>query len=78
MKDLSEGLLYGVDALGRKTPLPGECPAPRKNRQVGIFYFLWCGEHGRHAPLDITKIIAEHPDAGHRFDVWGNIGQMHH
>ncbi len=77
MKDLSNGLLYGVDALGRKTPVDG-LSLPRKNRQVGIFYFLWCGEHGRHAPLDITKIIAEHPDAGKRFDVWGDIGQMHH
>ncbi|MBO4422672.1 MAG: hypothetical protein J5879_04495 [Clostridia bacterium] len=77
MKDLSFGLLYGVDALGRATPTD-ECSAPRKNRQVGIFYFLWCGEHGRHAPLDITKIIAKYPDAGKRFDVWGDIGQMHH
>ena len=78
MKDLSNGLLYGIDALGRETPLPGQCPTPRENRQVGIFYFLWCGEHGRHAPLDITKIIAKYPDAGKRFDVWGDIGQMHH
>ncbi len=76
MKDLSKGMLYGVDALGRKTPI--DVRGPRENRQVGIFYFLWSGEHGRHAPLDITKIIAEHPDAGKRFDVWGNIGQMHH
>ena len=77
MKDLSSGLLYGVDALGRETPV-FDLPKPREHRQVGLFYFLWCGEHGRHAPLDITKIIAKYPDAGQRFDVWGDIGQMHH
>ena len=77
MKDLSNGLLYGVDALGRKTPT-NECSLPRKNRQVGLFYFLWCGEHGRHLPLDISKIVAKNPDAGHHPEVWGDIGQMHH
>ena len=64
MKDLSNGLLYGVDALGRKTPAGEDCPAPRENRQVGLFYFLWCGEHGRHKPYDISKIVAKDPQAG--------------
>ena len=77
MKDLSNGLLYGIDALGRKTPVY-ECPDPRKNRSVGLFYFLWCGEHGRYAPLDISKIVAKDPQAGYHPEVWGDIGQMHH
>lgn len=77
MKDLSSGLLYGIDALGRKTPTE-QCPEPRKNRSVGMFYFLWCGEHGRYAPLDISKIVAADPQAGYHPEVWGEIGQMHH
>ena len=78
MKDLSNGLLYGVDALGRKTPAGEDCPAPRKNRQVGLFYFLWCGEHGRHKPYDISKIVAKDPQAGYHPEVWGDIGVYHH
>ncbi len=78
MKDMAKGLLAGTDALGRELPKDGECPRERENRQVGLFYFLWCGEHGRHAPLDISKIVAAHPDAGYHPELWGNIGQMHH
>ena len=27
-----------------------------KERQVGLFYFLWLGEHGRRGPDDVTKM----------------------
>ena len=39
-------------------------PSVPGERLVGLFYFLWLGEHGRGAPYDISKITAEHPDAG--------------
>ncbi len=58
----------------------GTYPLPRENRLVGIFYFLWLGEHGRHQPYDISKIVAEHPDAGYHGDepYWGGVGTYHH
>ncbi len=71
--------LMAVDALGRAMPSPSSCPR-RADRKIGLFYFLWCGEHGRHAPRDISKILAadrhagEHPES----PVWGEIGSYHH
>ena len=52
----------------------------KKSNQVGLFYFLWLGEHGRHKPYDISKITAEHPDAGYHPDgeYWGGVGVYHH
>ncbi len=49
-------------------------------RLAGLFYFLWLGEHGRGAPLDISKITAAHPDAGYHPDApyWGGVGVYHH
>ena len=51
-----------------------------KPNQVGMFYFLWLGEHGRHKPYDISKITAEHPDAGYhpKAEYWGGYGTYHH
>ncbi|MBR4960216.1 MAG: hypothetical protein IKY52_04905, partial [Clostridia bacterium] len=70
--------LYAIDALGRKMPV--NVPSPRENRLVGMFYFLWLGEHGRHKPYDISKILAADPMAGYKpdSDVWGGIGTYHH
>ena len=50
------------------------------SREVGLFYFLWLGEHGRHKPYDISKITALHPDAGYHPDdgYFGGIGVYHH
>lgn len=72
--------LMAVDALGRKSVGSEEVSAPRKNRLVGMFYFLWLGEHGRHKPYDISKITAQNPEAGYKpdSDVWGGIGCYHH
>ena len=54
--------------------------APEKERLVGLFYFLWLGEHGRQGPYDVTKILAADPDAGRKVDssVWGGVGVYHH
>ncbi len=35
-----------TDNLGRRVPEPGVAPAPRANRYVGMFYFIWLGAHG--------------------------------
>ena len=29
-------------------------PAAESERQVGLFYFLWLGEHGRRGPWDVS------------------------
>lgn len=69
-----------IDALGRPIPSPLAPKTARNNKYVGIFYFVWLGEHGRHKPYDITKISRADPDAGYRTesDIWGGIGTYHH
>lgn len=71
-----------VDGLGRHLPVSGDgAPAPRPNRCVGIFYFLWNGYHDApDAPLyDVAKILATDPEALGKPDspLWGREGQMH-
>ena len=80
-KRIAGGPLMAIDALGRPTPdTQSGAPACRENRLVGLFYFLWLGEHGRHRPYDVSKITAEHPDAGYHPDApyWGGFGVYHH
>ncbi|BDI34552.1 hypothetical protein CCAX7_66030 [Capsulimonas corticalis] len=52
-----------TDALGRSMPVGAGIPAPRKNRYVGIFYFLWHHGPGKNELYDNTKILADpaHP-----------------
>ena len=71
--------LSAVDSLGRTLPVTPIERVP-KPRAVGLFYFLWCGEHGRHQPYDVSKIVAADPDAGYHTDspLWGNVGTYHH
>jgi len=60
----------------------GSFPALREQRErlIGLFYFLWLGEHGRGKPLDISAITAAHPDAGAHPEApyWGSVGTYHH
>ena len=55
-------------------------PSHSSEKLVGLFYFLWLGEHGRHRPYDVSRITKEDPDAGYKpdSDVWGGIGTYHH
>ena len=80
-KQVAGGPLMAVDALGRPTPdTRSGAPAVKENRLVGLFYFLWLGEHGRHKPYDISKIVAQDPDIGHKpaSPLWGGHGVYHH
>ena len=54
-----------VDGLGRSLPAQQEVGLSRPNRFVGIFYFLWLGQHDRSraGPFVVTDILAKHPDA---------------
>jgi hypothetical protein len=73
-----------VDALGRSLPGPAEVGAPRTDRFVGIFYFLWHTPRGREGkmtgPRDISKILAEDPQALQHPDspLWGPLGMPHY
>ncbi|MCL2814404.1 MAG: hypothetical protein FWD23_07375 [Oscillospiraceae bacterium] len=80
--------LKAADDLSRELPVSGTAGEPKKNRQVGLFYFTWLGEHDYNdgdrtrfaPPLDVTKILAANPRAGYdpSSGVWGGVGVMHH
>lgn len=69
-----------VDGLGRAVPGSPEVPAPRADRFVGIFYFLWLGAHVNGGPYDLTEILAKDPDAVNHPDspLFGPMGAFHH
>jgi hypothetical protein len=54
-----------VDAFERALPSSLQVPAreERSNRFIGIFYFLWLGQHGVDGPYDNTKILEQAPEA---------------
>jgi hypothetical protein len=70
-----------VDALGRALPDAGQVGPVKSDRFVGIFYFLWIGRHGSNdiGPFDVSKIMAEHPDAlqNPTSPPWGPYGHYH-
>lgn len=71
--------IAAIDSIGRLLPTASIQRQPKK-RTVGLFYFLWCGEHGRHSPYDVSKIVAADPAAGQHPDssAWGSVGTYHH
>lgn len=71
-RDLYSDTWVATDALGRQLPTAAAVPTPRQDRYVGMFYFLWHGQHGKTGPYDITKIIAD--PANHP---WGGPGAFH-
>ncbi len=52
-------LLVGFDEYGRSIPAVS---ARREDKEVGIFYFLWLGQHGTPDIYDISHIRAEYGD----------------
>ncbi len=50
-------MLVGFDEYGRSlTPVSSR----KEDKEVGIFYFLWLGQHGAPEIYDISKILPEH------------------
>lgn len=75
------GPLVATDDLGRSLPTAEDTGGRRPGKTVGMFYFLWCGEHsGDRRPLDVTKILESDPKAGYfpASEVWGGYSNMHH
>ena len=69
-----------TDALGRVVSTHEKVGDPRPGKFVGIFYFLWLGSHGQTGPWDVTKILAENPDAmtTPTNPPWGPMNTFHH
>lgn len=81
-RDLMSDTWTATDALGRSLPLAPDVRAPRPDKFVAAFYFLWMGEHGQDGPYDISRILQNDPDAmskpqstlwgaQHKFHFWG-------
>ncbi len=71
-----------TDALGRTLVTHEQAGPPRPDKFVGVFYFLWMGQHGTDGPYDITRILARDPQAmknpasplwgpSHHYHYWG-------
>ena len=76
------GSFAAIDDLGRVLPLDNDVTNIRNDRKVGIFYFLWIGEHGTGGPYDISKIAKEHPESVESEENWyasggGSRGEHH-
>ena len=78
-KNMKNGITYAVDDLGRQVRLEGDPYASDGSRNVGLFYFLWSGEHGDNGALDMTKIVEEGGEAALKgnYSGWGPVGAMH-
>lgn len=57
--DVMSDTWVAEDGLGRVLPTAAEVGAPRANRTVALFYFLW--HLGGPGPFDISKILAQDP-----------------
>ncbi|GGM63520.1 hypothetical protein GCM10010489_38840 [Microbacterium saperdae] len=68
------------DGLGRVLPDFSEVGPPREDRFVGMFYFLWLGEHTTSGPWNIEQILAAHPEArdDKTHPAWGPMNDYHH
>lgn len=61
--DVNLSNLSAKDHLGRKLPKYEDVGDVKKEKIVGLFYYLWHGYHGTQGPYDITKILEKQPDA---------------
>src|SRR5579871_5291907 len=69
-----------TDALGRPLPTYEQVGPPRKDRTVALFYFLWLGAHVNGGPYDVSRILAQDPDAMQKPDspLWGPLYAPHY
>lgn len=78
--DLQSDTWVATDDLGRKVLTSAETGLPRPDKSIGLFYFLWHGEHIQGGPYDISRILAQDPDAMQKKDspLWGPMHVPHH
>lgn len=72
--DLYADTWVATDDLGRVSPDNSTVGDPRDDRFVGMFYFLWLGEHTTTGPHNITRMVTENPDDPQ----WGPLFHFHH
>ncbi len=74
------GAIAGTDDLGRVLPDYKEVGPLRDDRYVGVFYFVWHGEHTRTGPHNVTNILEQDPTAVYDIDhpLWGPVAHYHH
>lgn len=80
--DLVEfGNLMGMDELERSMLRDGQVRSAQSDRYVGVFYFLWHGQHGSDSATlyDIAQIRATDPNAIHDANspLWGSNWDFH-
>ena len=80
-KNYTQGGFAAVDDLGRELPdssLVG-IYGSKGEFYVGMFYFMWLGEHGDNGVFDINKIIKEYGENSKDLlcGGWGDVGDMH-
>lgn len=70
----------GVDGLGRALPTFAQVGPPRRNKQVGIFYYLWLTANHDNGPYDVTRILTQDPDAlkHPNSPLWGGVPGFHY
>lgn len=80
LRDTCPDTWAATDALGRTIATAEQVGPPRTGKFVGIFYFLWHGQHGTGGPYDITKILARDPHAMTKptSPPWGPLHAFHH
>ena len=68
-----------TDALVRSMPDIATVPAPRSDRFVGIFYFLWNNRDSDRLPNDLAKILPQDPDLLKKPNspLWGKPGMYY-
>ena len=77
------GAYGGVDAIGREQYYDTQVTTGSKEKEVGIFYFLWLGAHDATGPFNNEKIVASNPNATLSLENWqaaggGPLGASHH
>jgi len=74
MRDTLSDTWVATDALGRGLPSsPQACRPARADRFVGMFYFLWLGNHSK-GLHDLSQILAANPDKPE----FGPVNAFHH
>lgn len=78
--DVQSDTWVATDMLGRSLPGFEETGPVKEDKIVAMFYFLWLGRHGEEGPFDVTKILAQDPDAMQKKDspLWGGMYVPHH
>ncbi len=73
-------LWEATDMLGRRVVSAEEAGERRPEKKVGLFYWTWRDAHKMRRPVNLTKFLAEYPDAEFDFEhpAWGDSNLKSH